>query len=221
MYNDNFKKAFAESMDERMVFPFINVSDYQFPKRFERKMQNLFKHPRSYIIVRNKPIPLRKILISAIVSLLILVLSFTTVAYWEEIKSFFMEIFSDHTRVTHITVEEDNSPEVIESIYIPNYIPEGFILIDSESNIHQTYFYYESGSGYITFEQYTKIVIANVNSELSDVELIDINGYDGYYLKLGDEINLTWITEDYVFIIWGTISKDEVVKIAASVSRAE
>jgi hypothetical protein len=221
MYNDNFKKAFAESMDERMVLPFINVPDYQFPKKFERKMQSLFKHPRSYIIVRNRPLPLRKILISAIISLLIFIFSFTTVAYWEEIKSFFIEIFSDHTRVSHITEEEDNSPVVIESINIPNYIPDGFILMDSEANIHQTYFYYKSESEYITFEQYTKIVIANVNSELSNIELININGYNGYYLKLEDEINLTWITDEYVFIIWGTISEDEAVKIAASVSKIE
>jgi hypothetical protein len=218
MYNENFKMAFEKSMDERMVLPFISVPDYQFSKKFEKKMQSLFKHPRSYIIAKNKPIPLRKIIICAIISLSMLVLSFTTAAYWEEIKSFFMEIFTDHTRVTHDV--EGEFPETIETIYMPQYIPDRFILEDSDVGILSTYFYYQDESGYFSFEQYTKIVMSNVNSELADIEIISINDYNGFYLEHDEEVNLTWVTDEYVFIIWGSIGKDEAVRIAESVALA-
>lgn len=215
MYNENFKKAFAESMDERMIMPFLDVPDYQFPKKFERKMQSLLNHPHSYIIAKNRTIPLKKIIICAIIASMLLTFSFTTAAYWEEIKSFFMEIFSDHTRVTHIA--EDDFPKTIEDIYIPEYISNGFALQESEINILSTYFYYQSEYKYFSFEQQTKSVVTNINSELSDVEIIDVGGYDGYYLQIDNIITFTWITDEYVFRIIGDIGKDEVIKIATSV----
>jgi hypothetical protein len=219
MYNENFKIAFEKSMDERMILPFTNVPDYQFSKKFEKKMQSLFKHPHSYIIAKNKPIPLRKIIICAIISLSMLVLSFTTAAYWEEIKSFFMEIFSDHTRVIHDV--EGEFPETIETIYMPQYIPDRFILEDSDAGILSTYFYYQSDTGYFSFEQYTKSVVIHINSEMSEVNTIQVNGYDGYYLKIDNEINLTWVTDEYAFIIMGNIDINEAVRIAESVTFTE
>jgi len=191
------KKAFAESMDERMVLPFLDVPDHQFTKKFEREMKTLFKHPHSYIIIRNRPLTLRKILICVVAALTAIILSLTVAAHWEEIKSFFMEIFSDHSRVTY-TSEED-FPKTIEDIYMPEYIPSDFMLQKSEMYIISTYFYYQRGSDYFSFEQQTKSAVMNINSELSDVEIKKINGYDGYFVKYEDEINLTWITDKYVF----------------------
>jgi len=213
MYNENFKEnfkeAFAESMEERMVLPFLDVPDYSFSKKFERKMQALFKHPHSYIIVRNRPFPLRKILICVIASLTAIIFSITAAAHWEEIKSFFAEIFSDHTRVTYTS--EDTFPKTIESIYMPEYIPSGFVLQENET----------SEADYFSFEQQTKSVVTSINSELSEMETIQINGNDGYCLVFENVINLTWVTDEYSFSIIGAISEDEAIKIAESVTNSE
>jgi len=219
MYNETFKKAFAESMDERMVLPFLDVPDHRFTKKFERKIKSLFKHPHSYIIIRNRPLPLRKILICVVAALTAIILSVTVAAHWEEIKLFFMEIFSDHSRVTY-TAETD-FPQIVENIYMPKHIPNGFDLKEKETDIHSAYLYFQGAETYFSFEQYTKSASTNINSELSEVESIKINEYDGYYIEYEDEINLTWVTDEYVFIIWGSIDKDEAVKIAESVINSE
>lgn len=213
-YNENFKKAFADFMEETMVSPFVDVPDYQFPKKFEQKMQSLFKHPNSYIVAQNKIIPLRKILICAVIAATMTIISLTAAANWKEIRAFFMEVFADHSRVTYVA--EGGFPETIETIYMPEYVPNGFALLESEKDIISTYFYYQNETKYFSFEQNIKSVVTNINSELSEVEIIDVNGYDGYCLEFENEITFIWTTDEYTFRIIGDIGKDEAVKIAMS-----
>jgi len=158
-------------------------------------------------------------LICVIASLTAIIFSITAAAHWEEIKSFFAEIFSDHTRVTYTS--EDTFPKTIESIYMPEYIPSGFVLQENETDILSTYFYYQSEADYFSFEQQTKSVVTSINSELSEMETIQINGNDGYCLVFENVINLTWVTDEYSFSIIGAISEDEAIKIAESVTNSE
>ena len=66
-----------------------------------------------------------------------------------------------------------------------------------------------------------KEYICRYNTEGYEIEKLDINGCDGFFVKYKDENILVWDNGDYVLELYGTLDKNELVELAKNVKAQE
>lgn len=122
------------------------------------------------------------------------------------------EIFSTYK----LTESNDNS---VNGEITVGYIPDGFELTNKQVFAKALVNDYTDSLGdIITITKYSSSIKVEFDTEMGNIENIDINGQK--YIFYVDENNynyLVWNKNDYVYQIDGAISKDELLKMAQTV----
>ena len=155
---------------------------------------------------------LKKVIIVAIASLLILSCAITAIAFGEQIKQFFVEIFEDHI---NLKVEDDEvgGLKVYNNI---TFTPEGFQMVDCiKSNYNYVLVFENEMKLSIIYEQASlsasSINIDAENSELSKRFLGNVELYilteKGYYSIVWRDENSSYFISCPTSISWADIEK--------------
>lgn len=222
--SNNLYRAFEETAVSRIIEKVPQMPDHKFSRRFERKMKKLirysYREPVHYhkFTVKRLFICITAALIAAVV------MAFSVTAVRDFFKNFFMEVFGTHTTVQTFS-DNINAPNSIEDVYIMD-VPNGFDIIYKDEIFEwSTYVHYEyrKDNDYIFFNQYVKTKYdADVNTENHSLNNIEINGYDGYIVDLGNnEYYMSWDNGDYIFDITGNVGKNALIEMANSVQKVE
>lgn len=211
------KKAFEETLEERIFSAVPDMPDHRFSPQFERKMKRLAGGGAP------KKLTVRRLFICVTAALIAAALAASSVsAVRDFFKRFFTETFSTHTAVQSADTAE--APETIEAIYTID-VPEGFETEDSfVSDIFcNTVYRNKENNEYIIFNQNIRSAFdIYVNTENQTMEYVEINGCDGFIVDIGiDEAYISWDNGEYVFEISGNIGKSELIIIAETVQKAE
>ena len=52
------------------------------------------------------------------------------------------------------------------------------------------------------------------NTEGYEIEKLNVNGHDGFFIKLKDDSFLVWDNGDYVLELYSTLDKDELLNLS-------
>ena len=169
---------------------------------------------------RSKRIPWRNIMIAAIVAISLLLTSCAAYVFREEIAGLWISLFDDHM---HVEGAGDSEITEIETVYLPTYITNGFILTREEDNYREIYrLWYNGDNANITYKQSVIGRIYNLDSEDADYEVIELGGYTVHKLIKDDVIQLIWRQEDYVIrLSTYNLGYEETLKIFESIERIE
>lgn len=218
------KQAITEHFDEYIPESEIDRTPHKFSKEFEDKMNKLmdksmitkritFKRAITYIIAA--------IITAAIVT-------FGAAAIREAFTKFITNIFGTHTGVISIT--DETAPLDFKDIYEISSDLSAFELVDLSENDFYREYVYESEYIIIQFRQYIKEYYdISENTEGYDMEPININGMEGYYIDMYgiDAEKITWDNGDYIISIFVfyddmyKIGKDELIEYVKSVKKIE
>ena len=115
-----------------------------------------------------------------------------------------------------LTESNDNS---VNGEITVGYIPDGFELTNKqESSKSIVNVYYGSNGEFYIIAKSTSSAKADFDTETGNIENIDIDGQAyTFYIDENNYKYLVWTKNDYVYQIHGTISKDELLKIAETV----
>ncbi|MBR1764392.1 MAG: DUF4367 domain-containing protein [Ruminococcus sp.] len=192
-----------------------------FSPRFEKKMNSLVKR-------RRKPFyPLISTALRRVACLLVilgtgLLLGFKGAVYAIDKFSDDFYFAESEGRLTVFSNKAEGAPTTIETRLAPAYLPEGFALDHGNEGEEQIYLNYNNGEEEIFFSQYTKnkfyIVCLN---EASDFERIDINGHSALFREAEGWCEVFWDNGDYILAMTSPVSKDELLRCARSVQKAE
>lgn len=129
--------------------------------------------------------------------------------------NFVFEITGEGTKVSF----EDDTPQqeatLSADVPIPQYIPEGYVLMESDNSSVKTYMIYENLQG-----QRLIFSMFDVNStqftKFSDgtQKYVDINGVSGYFIQNDDTITLIWGNDAEIYSVSGELEEKEIIKIA-------
>ena len=148
-------------------------------------------------------------------------LSMSVGAIRERVVNFFIEMFNTFAVIT--TDKNNDYPDKIEERFIPTNIPEGFTVIESQTEKYVSIIIWRKGSNEIIFKQLTKNSITIIDTEKmfkrinvfeeSDGLLYGINGdYTAFFEHFGYYFQIS---------IYGDISETELINIAKSIEKAE
>lgn len=114
--------------------------------------------------------------------------------------------------------DSDDPVSIPAEMICPTYLPEGFFIIDSNSDDMKNSITYGNEEGeivlYTVYRSDRTILTLYTDEEKSPA---DICGYDGFIIRFKNAISIIWGTEDNVFEIYGNIEEGEAIKMAESI----
>ena len=143
-----------------------------------------------------------------------LLLTGCAVAYRNEIRDFFEEIYESFVKINYS--DGDDQGAQIEDVYELTYIPEGYYLEKtSEFPLKTTYRYSNANNDTILFEQRvldTALFFADIENGYT--KIVDISIYDVYYKKTKQQTYYMWNDGKFsLVLISKTALSDEELKL--------
>lgn len=148
-------------------------------------------------------------------------LSMSVGAIRERVVNFFVEMFDTFAVIT--TYKNVDYPETIEERFIPTNIPEGFTVIESQTEKYVSKIIWRKGSNEIIFKQLTKNSITIIDTEKMFKRINVFEKSDGLLYGINGDYTIYIERFGYYFQIsaYGEISENDLIKMAKSLEKVE
>jgi len=185
--------------------------------KFERGMEHLMRHQQ------NPPRSLHHVLTKRIALIALTVaLAATSLMSVEAIRvpvlRFFTEIHETFTRIVLGGEDEETPlPEEIQQVYLPGFLPEGFVQDSELLDPGFVIVSYTNGTDFFEWSQYTHNFAHHVNTEGVTLETLEQDGKSYLYYSQQGQQTLIWEEGGYSFLCSGSLSKDVLLQIVTSI----
>ena len=212
-----FKEILTEAFNQEFS-ELTKGGEHRFSLRHRMRMRGVFRrYDRSRAVdlsIRSRPTLRRRLTVALIVVVTAVLLAVTVIGIIT--NGFRFVEHEDHTQFDAVDIVD--YPTSIEEIYEPTWIPEGFEMVETYElkTLKQTK--YENKNEFIYIRQHTKSTfLGYADSQKYQVENLLINEYTIVYWKNDNLHKIYWDNGDYIINIFGTITKDELIKLAESI----
>ncbi|SKB01332.1 protein of unknown function [Caloramator quimbayensis] len=215
---DMLKEAVIQAdIYEIETLPTDDEIEYEFSKRFERRMRKLIRRSKTGSPARGV-VFLRRRAVAFVAAIIILFASAMSVsAVRAAVFEFITEVYE---KFTHIFFNESRSSQDAAdgfAIYEPAYIPEGFKLVNKNTD-GLVLLEYEKENDFISYsQQCLENVSININTEGVKLEELEFKGLPAKYYSNQGVQSLLWYDDKYMYMVSSTLDRDIVFKIAESV----
>ncbi len=207
-----------------------SLPDFEYSKRFEKKMQKLCKQVDSGKYSRKSNVipishmrkPLKILLVAAIMISLLSITALAIEPIREGIKNFFVERYPD---ISSVEFKDDDTTE--GSLYSEyTWIPEGYILKEHKKEKLGEFIVYEDAEGHLLVitSNINEFSEAWINTEGITVEDVIINQTPGIYYSNRGDSQLLWSLGKYNYSVLGeveSVTKEDLIRIAENRKNAE
>lgn len=198
---------------ERWVDTFEKeIPEHTFSKEHNEKMKPLLSNN----LIKYKPKLSKKTLKFILIAAIILSLAITVFATAKPaFEKYSFNKYSDHSEYEVLAPKKKTKK--VKSLTI-NYIPKDFEKTEIDENDYTFMYRYEKNDEFFYVEKLQLGGTTSINTEKYGSEKIKIGSLDAIYYQ--PEINiggLLFNNSEYVYIVCGNISKEELVKIAQGI----
>lgn len=198
------------------------LHDVHISEKTERRMERLFYHQKHFYYVLINTAAKRVACILAAALLAATVTTASVEALREGFIRFVVETFEKGSTIW-FSKEDEGTPIQPITPKTPAYLPSGYQLVTDMSNEFETNLIYEGNkTEYFQFLQLPKGSKRTVNTEGVDyTKILILNIYEGIiFQNLGDTY-LIFNDNEYMYTIIGTVTEEEILKIAESIPLKE
>lgn len=140
----------------------------------------------------------------------------------DSVLNFIIETYEKFSTIFWDDKINSNVPITIEKCNLPSHIPSNYkqsLIIESDTLVSYKYTDDSNTKHYFIFQQYTiHNTVNTIDTEDIYTENIKINDKSGVFYCNKDIANLIWDDGAYGYTITGNIEKEEIIKIASSIS---
>lgn len=117
------------------------------------------------------------------------------------------------------TLDYTSFPQEIKQVYVPGTIAEGYKETDCSEQLKYINIFYENDdAGWYKYRQMTVEWNTFLDTEEGDWASVTIGQYPGVYIEKDDTGNLWWFDYTYAYQLQGTLSEEEMIAVAESLS---
>jgi len=148
-------------------------------------------------------------------------LMMTSEAVRGRITQFVVSLFPGYAEVGLDNIDE--LPPSDKVIYRLTYVPDGFRLVSEAHDVGQQLRYRRGEEELLEFDVYTATAVSQISTDDAvKVEHITMHGEDALLIVYEDGFaQIAWSNEQYLFLIEGMLSEEEILKVADGVTVAE
>lgn len=216
--DDMLKKAVIKAdIYEIETLPADNEIEYEFSNEFKRKIKKLIRQNKTRSQVEAMAFLRMRVVVFVAAIIILLVSAMSVSAMRAAVFEFITEV---NEKFTHIFFNESRSSQDAAdgfAIYEPAYIPEGFKLVNKNTD-GLVLLEYEKENDFISYsQQCLENVSSNINTEGVRLEELEFKGLPAKYYSNQGVQNLLWYDDKYIYVVSSTLDRDIVFKIAESV----
>lgn len=217
---DILKKAlFIIGREEVEAYKALPDEDVVFSKEFEDNVRAINKRRKSLFYKATKTVP-RRIVVVLIAAVITFTMMMSVSAIRTPILNFVIKTYDSFISIFVEKDEEIKLPTNIEHMYMPKYLPDGFIELSSENYGFNAEAIWMNSASIIMLSQDiisedSKIVIDNQDADYQTT-MIDKN--EIYYYSKNGSYTMYWSDGYYIFTLTcpEDINISEIEKIIAS-----
>ncbi len=214
---EQYHIALAAALPSEEELQTITISE-----KLEQRMARLFYHQKHFYYVLINTAAKR---VACILVAILLAATITTVsveALRESFIRFVVETFEKGS-IIWFSKEDEGTPIQPITPKIPTYLPAGYQLVTDMSNEFETNLIYEGNkTEYFQFLQLPKGSKRTVNTEGVDyTKILVLNTYEGIIFQNLCNTYLIFNDDEYMYTIIGTVTEEEILKIAESIPLKE
>jgi len=191
--------------------------EYEFSNEFKRKIKKLIRQNKTRSQVEAMAFLRMRVVVFVAAIIILLVSAMSVSAMRAAVFEFITEV---NEKFTHIFFNESRSSQDAAdgfAIYEPAYIPEGFKLVNKNTD-GLVLLEYEKENDFISYsQQCLENVSSNINTEGVRLEELEFKGLPAKYYSNQGVQNLLWYDDKYIYVVSSTLDRDIVFKIAESV----
>lgn len=214
--SDEFREA-CEEYCEKLAAEYPNDGkEHVFSEEFENKMVELLQAPpkRRFNIFNTVG---KRVAVILIVVALSMTVMFSVKSLRIPVIEFFVKVYEEFTALFVDDSKADYSDGFVFEPKTPKITLDGFEVMQERKNelIYQLEYISADGSRY-----YYKQNLLYQNQKINVDQYNEIIGQDNrkyYYYIVDNKYNLIWYDNQYSYMIYGDIDKNEMLKIAKSV----
>lgn len=185
------------------------IPKHEFSQKHNEKMKTLFQDEPN-----NKKHKLSRKSVTFILIAAIIMAVATTAFAIPSCREFIIEKFTDHSEYNMV---DTKNAKMVESLKV-GYVPAGFKKTEEDKTNDFYVEIYNNNDKYFFVKKYTLDTNIGYDTEKYDSEKIKINGIDAVYYRTDNELDgIIFNNSEYIFVVNGNISKEELVKIAQNV----
>ena len=216
--DDMLKKAVIKAdIYEIETLPADDEIEYEFSNEFKRKIKKLIRQNKTRSQVEAMAFLRMRVVVFVAAIIILLVSAMSVSAMRAAVFEFITEV---NEKFTHIFFNESRSSQDAAdgfAIYEPAYIPEGFKLVNKNTD-GLVLLEYEKENDFISYsQQCLENVSSNINTEGVRLEELEFKGLPAKYYSNQGVQNLLWYDDKYIYVVSSTLDRDIVFKIAESV----
>lgn len=215
--DDMLKKAVIKAdIYEIETLPADDEIEYEFSNEFKRKIKKLIRQNKTRSQVEAMAFLRMRVVVFVAAIIILLVSAMSVSAMRAAVFEFITEV---NEKFTHIFFNESRSSQDAAdgfAIYEPAYIPEGFKLVNKNTD-GLVLLEYEKENDFISYsQQCLENVSSNINTEGVRLEELEFKGLPAKYYSNQGVQNLLWYDDKYIYVVSSTLDRDIVFKIAES-----
>lgn len=190
-----------------------------FSDEFEARMETLIRRQKYGYYMLFGTVARRVATIVIALFLGATIVTFSVEALRQPVVRFFTEVFETFTRVIFMDDTFEPAPVEMEK-KVPSYIPEGYV-VESEritdSLYKVTYFNSELDDRFYYRQEFNTGRVFEMDTEGSGYRIVALRQLEGVVNENKGKITLMFTDEQYSYSLYGTVSQEELIKIAESI----
>lgn len=196
---------------EEKLAPITSISD-----SLEQRVEKLFQQEKKFYFYWLNTTAKRVACILVILFMAVVTTTFSVEALRDPFIQFIVETFEKGSRLLFPTDSKEDQPI---TPLLPSYIPKGFSLShDMSDDVSVILHYQNEEEQTFSFTQWPDGTVTDLNTEdVSCEKLLIAEKYEGLTFCNDGIVYLSFATEQYLFNLEGTISAEELLKIAESI----
>lgn len=193
-----------------------NAPEVSFSPEHERNMQKLFKNERRKYNLRRAYSVAGKVACFVVAIAIVMGIAISSVEAWRtKFLNFFYDKEAPNTVIRFSeTVHNSYSNDMVDI----GYIPEGFKIEKDKSWENNLFLKFKNEKNFFQIKRNNDSLKMAINTEKGTLENIRIKGYDGVYIAKKFERIILWHDGVYTYRINSNLEKNEIVKIAESIT---
>ena len=220
MYNEILINALSASMENELnaIPSYEELEGYHiFSSEFDKKMKKIIKKTKIKYISIDK-FRVRRSIVAASLLIVIAAASMSVEALRLPVIRLTEKIYTEFSEILFNNEENIDVPEYIEDVYVPAYMTEGYTLLEESNDMKLMHFmvYANEKDQHIMVDQFTLSVSMAVDTEGITTEEITIKGMNGIIYSKNGLTTIIVNDNNYVHMVSGYESREEIIKIAES-----
>ncbi len=234
--NNNFKEEYGELLlrraaiisveEDKEIYNKFSNDDFfvnSNQKELDSKILKMIKSYENDMKRKNAFMKLKKIATKAAIFIAIFTIGFyitfsTVDAFKITVINFFIEQKEKFSILSLTENKPSPVPSELTEKYYPHYLPEGYELSDtfvSDNSVEISYINKENKI--INYGYFGADATAGIDTENRTETIVLINGNQGHIYSKNNHKILTFASDDYIFVIDGFITQEEMIKMAESI----